>query len=124
DCAEPLQKSDSTPPSEDDEVYLEFPVSGPRKTWALTKGKLREYHSLYGEQLDVKQEARKARQWCEDNSSKRKTPRGMPAFAYSAQIGQEFRCEQVHKSALRRAAVPLAVGRLSERSDGGRLLSP
>ncbi len=75
ECSAPQgdAKPDGTP-------FLEFPCSGKLKVWTLTREKLEEYHALYGNQIDVRQEAKKARQWVIDNPSKRKTARGMPKF--------------------------------------------
>jgi len=74
-CAAP----DATP-TNGEFSYLTFPTSGTPKEWHLTETKLNEYHSLYGKQLDVFTECRKALQWCRDNPTKIKTARGMPAF--------------------------------------------
>ena len=80
DSAEPPRGGDSAPTSADNVVFCVFPVSGEPEEWALTRGKLREYHRLYGKQIDVGQEARAARQWAVDNPQKRKTAGGMPGF--------------------------------------------
>ena len=60
--------------------FLEFPCSGKPKTWTLTREKVEEYHGLYGHQIDVRQEAKKALQWIRDNPTRRKTARGMTKF--------------------------------------------
>jgi hypothetical protein len=59
---------------------MEFPTVGKgSKTWGLTSAKLAEYQEAFPG-VDVEAECRKARQWCIDNSTKRKTAKGMPAF--------------------------------------------
>ncbi|MBI4423554.1 MAG: hypothetical protein HY554_07500 [Elusimicrobia bacterium] len=67
---------DSEPP---EPIVLTFTTTGPVREWHLTQPKLDEYGRTYPH-LDVLAEAKKARQWCEDNPAKRKTARGMPAF--------------------------------------------
>lgn len=76
-CAEPL--SAASPPSSENDPVLTFPVIGSREPWTLTFSKLQQYQQTYSA-LDVAAEMRKAKQWCEDNPSRRKTVRGMPAF--------------------------------------------
>ncbi len=72
--------SSSEPPSDSEQVVLEFPTVGSgQKTWALTQSKADEYAASYPG-MDVLAECRAARQWCIDNTAKRKTPRGMPKF--------------------------------------------
>jgi len=62
-------------------AILAFPISGIKGggEWMLTAAKLEEYRQAYPD-MDVAGECRKARQWCIDNSKKRKTAQGMPAF--------------------------------------------
>jgi hypothetical protein len=57
-----------------------FPCSGEPKEFKLSQKKLTEYHKLYGEQIDVVVEAKKAKQWLVDNPTRRKTHRGMTRF--------------------------------------------
>ncbi|HUX01325.1 MAG TPA: hypothetical protein VMY35_10150 [Phycisphaerae bacterium] len=76
-CAEPDEPAAAPPAS-----VLIFPVKAPAdkpKEWNLTQAKLDEYAETFVG-MDVVAECRKARQWCIDNSAKRKTGRGMPAF--------------------------------------------
>jgi hypothetical protein len=82
-CSEP-----ASPPSEpavaedpDDPVVMEFPVNGnkSRPLWALRRSKASEYRESFPG-VDVRSELLKARQWCRDNPTKRKTAKGMPAF--------------------------------------------
>lgn len=75
-CSEPA--SPDSP--QDDPVVMEFPTNGKgSKVWALRQSKVSEYlESFPG--VDVDAELLKARQWCRDNASKRKTPQGMPGF--------------------------------------------
>ena len=58
---------------------MEFPTKGKTKTWGLTDLKLTEYRESFPG-LNIDAELRKARQWCRDNSAKRKTGRGMTRF--------------------------------------------
>lgn len=62
-------------------VFLEFPVIGSPKPWPLVESKVAEYRATFVG-LDVDGVLRKARQWCIDNSTRRKTPRGMPKFLF------------------------------------------
>ncbi|QEG43458.1 hypothetical protein [Roseimaritima ulvae] len=50
------------------------------ETWSLSREKFSEYVGTFGNPNWVKQELRKARQWCSDNKAKRKTPAGMERF--------------------------------------------
>ncbi len=62
------------------QVVLEFRTVGTgAKTWHLTQTKVDEYAEAFPG-LDIVAECRKARQWCNDNPEKRKTPKGMPRF--------------------------------------------
>lgn len=77
-CVEVADR-DSPPPQEDLPVLV-FPAVGcPEKSWTLTESKFSEYQQTYST-VDVAAELRKARQWCVDNPSNRKTRKGMPAF--------------------------------------------
>lgn len=62
-------------------TLLSFPVVGDKKVreWHLTASKLAEYRESFPG-VDPLTECRKARQWCVDNPTKRKTLVGMPAF--------------------------------------------
>jgi hypothetical protein len=63
-----------------DPEVLRFPVvGGGPSEWPLLQSKLAEYRDAYPG-VDVLAECRKALQWCRDNPTRRKTPRGMPAF--------------------------------------------
>ena len=74
-CPEPSQATHSGPASE-----FVFPTTGKGpKEWALPQAKFDEYVKVYPH-LGVLKELRKARQWCRDNPTKRKTARGMLAF--------------------------------------------
>lgn len=77
DSFEPASGSSKQPPADS---LMRFQVSGKPPEWHLTQSKLDEWQSLYGKQLDVIHECRKARQWMIDNPSRRKTARGMSAF--------------------------------------------
>jgi len=75
-CSEP----DGPASEPDDRAVLTFPVVGNgAKEWHLRESKVREYAESHPG-VDALAECRKARQWCIDNLTKRKTPRGMPAF--------------------------------------------
>lgn len=74
-CPEPAADGRSGPPP-----LLVFPTVGKGpKEWNLTEAKLAEYQESFPG-ADVLAECRKARQWCVDNPTKRKTARGLPAF--------------------------------------------
>jgi hypothetical protein len=78
-CSEPPAASEQSDPI----VFL-FPVVGRKgrkgpTEWPLRQSKIAEYAGVYPG-VDVLAESRKALQWCRDNPTKRKTPRGMPAF--------------------------------------------
>ncbi|TWT91654.1 hypothetical protein [Neorhodopirellula pilleata] len=58
-----------------------FPVKAKgAENWPLPVDKLNEYVETYGDRIWVEAELRKARQWCNDNIAKRKTPGGMLPF--------------------------------------------
>lgn len=64
----------------DDPVVMEFPTNGKgSKVYRLTASKVAEYVEAFPG-VDVDGQLLKARQWCRDNPTKRKTPQGMPAF--------------------------------------------
>lgn len=77
DCVEPAAP-DSTP-TDDSPVVMEFPCSGTPKTWVLRQSKVDEWRESFPA-VDIVSEVRKAKQWCLDNPTRRKTARGMPAF--------------------------------------------
>jgi hypothetical protein len=57
-----------------------FPTVGKGgKTWTLSEPQLAEYTAAYPS-MDIRQELRKARQWCLANPSRRKTAGGMLSF--------------------------------------------
>jgi hypothetical protein len=60
-------------------AVLVFPVVGDTTEWGLEESKLAEYRESFPD-LDVLAECRKARQWCLDNKTNRKTAGGMPKF--------------------------------------------
>jgi hypothetical protein len=73
-CAEPPEDGRSSP------AVPGFPCVGKAaKTWDLTEVHLRELQEAYPG-IDARAEALKARQWCRDNPTKRKTAKGMPRF--------------------------------------------
>lgn len=59
-------------------TVLTFPCIGKRE-WKLTERKLEEYRETFVG-IDVLAECRKALQWCRDNSTRRKTVKGMSRF--------------------------------------------
>lgn len=63
-----------------EEVLIYYPTSGAPKRWGLTRAKANEYWRLYGKQIDILMESRKAKQWLVDNPTRRKTAKGMPRF--------------------------------------------
>ena len=71
--------------AEPENPLVMFPVVGPEgspKEWPLFESKVREYSDAYPG-VDVLAEAKKARQWCVDNDTKRKTFKGMSKFLNS-----------------------------------------
>ena len=89
------QGSGSAEPGEDESPEPEEPASGPAekpilvfdcvgfvKAWTLSEEKLQEWQSVFPD-LDVLAALRRARQWCIDNPTKRKTAAGMPRFLNS-----------------------------------------
>jgi hypothetical protein len=73
-CSEPSQTPASEPP------VMTFPTVGDGpKEWHLTASKLSEYGETFPG-VDLLGELRKARQWCIDNTARRKTAKGMPKF--------------------------------------------
>ncbi len=81
------KKKESTTPDKLDEVpaavdhsgcEIIFPTQGKSKEWILPADKMREWQDVY--EFDVLPEILKARQWCRDNRTKRKTIKGMAAF--------------------------------------------
>lgn len=74
-CSEPAM-----PASGPNVVFLNYPVSANGGAdWPLFESKLAQYRESFPG-IDVSAECRKARQWCIDNPTKRKTPKGMPQF--------------------------------------------
>lgn len=73
-CSEPPLATAEPP-------ILSFPVVGDKqvKEWHLTASKLAEYRESFPG-VDPLAECRKARQWCIDHPTKRKTFGGMPGF--------------------------------------------
>ena len=61
------------------EVLLKFPTRGKVKEWHLTRPQVEIWKADFAG-LDVLAECRKGRAWCEANSDRRKTPKGMPNF--------------------------------------------
>lgn len=66
-------------PTDDSPVVMVLSCNGGVKEWPLTEAKMAEYRGSFPG-VDVLSECRKARQWCFDNPSKRKTFNGMAAF--------------------------------------------
>jgi len=62
------------------EKEMNFPIKG--GTWILDRKKIAEWDNTYAG-VNVTQEIKKARQWCIDNPSKRKTAKGMLKFINS-----------------------------------------
>jgi hypothetical protein len=78
-CAVSDELPQAAPSSvEPSEFVFQTAGKGP-KQWALSKAKLAQYVTSYPS-VDVPNEMRKARQWCEDKPRNRKTANGMPAF--------------------------------------------
>lgn len=76
----PRATQEAKPPVEVSPTLMTFPCVGlgPNE-WELTAAKIAEYQQAYPG-VDVLGECRKARQWCVDNSTKRKTAKGMLPF--------------------------------------------
>lgn len=80
DSLDSLEPSSTVTKPTSDPTVMEFPTNGVgSKAWCLLTSKLAEYRESFPG-IDVESESRKARQWCIDNPSKRKTPSGMTAF--------------------------------------------
>lgn len=71
----------------DDPVVLTFRCDGKPKTFKLHESKVREYENTYAT-INVREKLQHLWQWCEDNPSRRKTAKGMPAFL-SRNLGRE-----------------------------------
>jgi hypothetical protein len=70
-------------PPPDDPAILTYPTiarKGQPKEWALRRSGLDELNEVYGNALDVAKQCAKARLWCVNNPSRRKTAKGMPEF--------------------------------------------
>jgi hypothetical protein len=78
-CSELSSTKASKPNKLPAEGIKPFPTVGPVKEWILPATKLAEWSEAYPD-LDVLAEMRKARQWCVDNPTRRKTARGMTKF--------------------------------------------
>ena len=63
------------------EVFCTIPTKG-KKLFDVEEMKVREYQGTY-QNIDVRSEIKKARQWIIDNPGRMKTPRGMPRFLNS-----------------------------------------
>jgi len=78
-----LEREDSTegkPSAPPSPPFLTYPTVGNgKKEWTLTEAKVKEYEESYPG-VNIRGQAKVARQWCIDNPGKRKTQRGMPAF--------------------------------------------
>lgn len=73
-CSEPDKQASELPP------VLVFPCVGKGpKTWNLSPSKVAEFRESYPG-VDVLAECRRALQWCRDNPTRQKTPRGMGKF--------------------------------------------
>lgn len=70
----------SEPQATPERLVMEFPVVGKDShQWQLTQPLLDELAAAYPG-IDVLAECRAAKAWCYTNTTKRKTPRGMPKF--------------------------------------------
>lgn len=78
-CSSACDEHSPSPGVEDEPVVLSYPTKSNGQKWDLKESRLSQYQELYPE-VDVKRECSKARQWCMDNPSKRKTAKGMPRF--------------------------------------------
>ncbi|BBM66330.1 hypothetical protein VA249_29760 [Vibrio alfacsensis] len=64
------------------EVVFELPLKGKAKVHGITLGDLSEWKSLYPA-VDVTQELRKMRGWCQANPTRQKTKQGIGRFIHS-----------------------------------------
>lgn len=62
-------------------VVMVFPTKGKSKTWELRQSLVDTLKDAFPD-LDLPQQFRKARAWCEANPAKQKTPRGMAKFLW------------------------------------------
>jgi hypothetical protein len=60
---------------------MTFPCDGKISTWDLTRDKIMEWAQSFPS-VEVEAECRKALQWIRDNSTRRKTAKGMTRFLY------------------------------------------
>ena len=75
DVSSELDLNTNPPP----EPFLTFKTNGPIKTWVLSKARLSQLKELYPG-ADVELQCRRAQDWCERESSRRKTAKGMDRF--------------------------------------------
>lgn len=89
-CGAPNTECQAKSLADDDPVVMNIPIvgcgPGKRKEWSLLQSKIIEYGESFPG-VDVLSECKKARQWCIDNPTKRKTAAGMPKFL-SAWLGR------------------------------------
>lgn len=76
-CSEPVEATAAEPGQE---PAMTFPVVGTElREWPLYADRIADWQECYPG-IDALSEAKKARQWCIANETKRKTPRGMMKF--------------------------------------------
>lgn len=74
------QKSDSEIMLKIDPVFIEIPLVGKdEEAYPVTENKIAEYERLYPS-VDVRQELRNMKGWCDANPTRRKTKRGVRSF--------------------------------------------
>ena len=99
-------------------AILDFPTvgSGP-KSWPLVQNKISEYQTSFPG-IDILSECRKARQWCVDNPSRRKTFKGMPAFL-SRWLGRAQDSDQVSRATIQQPTKKEYHDKFCAWDDGG-----
>jgi len=74
------EKNASEPMLKNDDVFIEIPLVGKKdETHPVTKNDIAEYEQLYPA-VDVRQELRNMKGWCDANPTRRKTKRGVRSF--------------------------------------------
>lgn len=96
ESANALSSAEPDEPASTEVVFLTYPVVGGRgqnkpPDWSLTESHVERLREEFPG-VDIEAEARKARGWCIDNPTKRKTARGMPKFIRGWMERQQNRC--------------------------------
>jgi hypothetical protein len=123
-CSEPPKPAASepaaTPPPP---PVLTIPAVGEGdQEWPLTQAKIDEWGEAYPG-VDVLAECRKARQWCIDNPTRRKTAKGMPRFLSTWLSRAQDQAPRTTQHGPDRRGDAKAVGN-GPAAGGGRIVAP